>query len=410
MYLGLVHASSDVLGQTFSRWCGEEVWRGRCQLRCRPRHPTAVQNGEEPESPPRNFFDVGVKLEALDRKNPHLICPATVGAVKDDMIFITFDGWRGAFDYWCKYDARDIFPVGWCKASGHPLQLPGNKAGSSGKCKIKVQVPLPSTVPPPPPVSKPPSPGSQTPSSSTRSRSNGVSSNTEKGQQSAVSPSSTVVENEISASDIDCKPPSPSTTKVLVTEPDTSSVSKSSPSVCAYINHGCTCGPYLNPRRISRLPVKYGPGSLNRVLREAVQTFIDCAENEKNVFSLLKQGEGKVIITANFDGKMHTCRLPPVEKVSSFWNYLEGLFDDLMCCENFYTSQPLESGCTKCASKGPVRRASEECTPSHSELPLLGKRRWSSDSSENNSRNSISPLKSMKPTRLYHSSESEGKF
>ncbi|CAL1261842.1 unnamed protein product [Larinioides sclopetarius] len=368
---------------------------------------------KEPESPPRNFFDVGVKLEALDRKNPHLICPATVGAVKDDMIFITFDGWRGAFDYWCKYDARDIFPVGWCKASGHPLQLPGNKAGSSGKCKIKVQVPLPSTVPPPPPVSKPPSPGSQTPSNSTRSRSNGVSNNSEKSQQSlqqTVSPSSTVIENEISASDVDIKPPSPSTTKVLVTEPDTSSVSKSSPSVCAYINHGCTCGPYLNPRRISRLPVKYGPGSLNRVLREAVQTFIDCAENEKNVFSLLKQGEGKVIITANFDGKMHTCRLPPVEKVSSFWNYLEGLFDDLMCCENFYTSQPLESGCTKCVSKGPVRRASEECTPSHSELPLLGKRRWSSDSSENNSRNSISPLKSMKPTRLYHSSESEDCF
>lgn len=36
---------------------------------------------------------------------------------------------------------------------------------------------------------------------------------------------------------------------------------------------------------------------MNRVLREAVQTFIDCAENEKDVFTLLKQGEGKVIIT-----------------------------------------------------------------------------------------------------------------
>lgn len=67
--------------------------------------------------------------------------------------------------------------------------------------------------------------------------------------------------------------------------------------VCAYINHGCTIGPYLNPRRIAGLPVKYGPGSMNRVLREAVQTFIDCAENEKSVFSLLKQGDGKVIIT-----------------------------------------------------------------------------------------------------------------
>lgn len=68
-------------------------------------------------------------------------------------------------------------------------------------------------------------------------------------------------------------------------------------SVCAYINHGCTVGPYLNSRRISGLPVKYGPGSMNRVLREAVQAFVDCSENEKSVFNLLKQGDGKVIIT-----------------------------------------------------------------------------------------------------------------
>ncbi|GBM78526.1 hypothetical protein AVEN_260452-1 [Araneus ventricosus] len=32
--------------QTPSRWCGVEVWRGRGQLRCRPRHLTAVQNDE----------------------------------------------------------------------------------------------------------------------------------------------------------------------------------------------------------------------------------------------------------------------------------------------------------------------------------------------------------------------------
>lgn len=44
------------------------------------------------------------------------------------MIHVTFDGWRGAFDYWCRYDSRDIFPVGWCAKSGHPLQPPGQKS------------------------------------------------------------------------------------------------------------------------------------------------------------------------------------------------------------------------------------------------------------------------------------------
>ena len=55
---------------------------------------------KEPVGPKANKFVVGQKLEAVDKKNPHLICCATVGAVNEDMIHVTFDGWRGAFDYW----------------------------------------------------------------------------------------------------------------------------------------------------------------------------------------------------------------------------------------------------------------------------------------------------------------------
>lgn len=73
-----------------------------------------------------NCFKVGMKLEAIDRKNPYLICPATIGDVKGDEVFVTFDGWRGAFDYWCRCDSRDIFPVGWCSLTGDALQPPGN--------------------------------------------------------------------------------------------------------------------------------------------------------------------------------------------------------------------------------------------------------------------------------------------
>lgn len=81
----------------------------------------------EPPSPTINLFEVGQKLEAVDKKNPHLICCATVDAIKDDQIHVTFDGWRGAFDYWTRYDSRDIFPVGWCTRSCHPMQPPAQK-------------------------------------------------------------------------------------------------------------------------------------------------------------------------------------------------------------------------------------------------------------------------------------------
>ncbi|XP_040160221.1 polycomb protein Scm [Anopheles arabiensis] len=88
----------------------------------------------EPPTPKCNLFQVGQKLEAVDKKNPQLICCATVNEVKDDQIHVTFDGWRGAFDYWCRYDSRDIFPVGWCASSCHPMQPPGqkNKLDGSG--------------------------------------------------------------------------------------------------------------------------------------------------------------------------------------------------------------------------------------------------------------------------------------
>lgn len=68
-----------------------------------------------------------MKLEAVDRKNPHYICPATVGALRGVEVLVTFDGWRGAFDYYCRYDSRDIFPVGWCTLTGDNLQPPGTK-------------------------------------------------------------------------------------------------------------------------------------------------------------------------------------------------------------------------------------------------------------------------------------------
>ncbi|CAO1405906.1 unnamed protein product [Diamesa serratosioi] len=81
----------------------------------------------EPKTPKTNLFQIGQKLEAVDKKNPQLICCATVAAVKDEKIHVTFDGWRGAFDYWTMYDSRDIFAVGWCAKSCHPMQPPGQK-------------------------------------------------------------------------------------------------------------------------------------------------------------------------------------------------------------------------------------------------------------------------------------------
>ncbi|GBM65430.1 hypothetical protein AVEN_214048-1 [Araneus ventricosus] len=44
--LDLLHIKSYVGSQKSTRWCGAEAWRGGCQLRCRLRLLTGVQNYE----------------------------------------------------------------------------------------------------------------------------------------------------------------------------------------------------------------------------------------------------------------------------------------------------------------------------------------------------------------------------
>lgn len=45
-------------------------------------------------------FRAGMKLEAVDRKNPSLICVATIAAVVDNRLLIHFDNWDDTYDYW----------------------------------------------------------------------------------------------------------------------------------------------------------------------------------------------------------------------------------------------------------------------------------------------------------------------
>ncbi|PSN34377.1 Polycomb protein SCMH1 [Blattella germanica] len=325
---------------------------------------------KEPPTPKTNNFQVGMKLEAVDKKNPQLICAATVGSVNGEMIHVTFDGWRGAFDYWCRFDSRDIFPVGWCAKSGHPLQPPGQKnvaadfkpemyiedqdkdgkenndkngelsSSAHGSSRYKTRV-----CNFPPPMA-------------------GAAGATGSIEQQQLSPGNGVATTTTTA-DREASSTNGSPTGITVTEPDTSTTQKQA-AECIYVNHGCSCGPYLDPRKIANFPLVFSGKSINRVLRECVQAIVDAALDQKQIIGLLRQGEGKVVITLSFDGKSTPVRLPVIEKKSELWSFLEIFFEELLCCENFYT-----------------RATTENSTPM--------KRRWSSESSDSNSRLGTGP-------------------
>ncbi|XP_050006874.1 lethal(3)malignant brain tumor-like protein 1 isoform X5 [Alexandromys fortis] len=76
------------------------------------------------QSSPPVGFQVGMKLEAVDRMNPSLVCVASVTDVVDGRFLVHFDNWDDTYDYWCDPSSPYIHPVGWCQKHGKPLTPP----------------------------------------------------------------------------------------------------------------------------------------------------------------------------------------------------------------------------------------------------------------------------------------------
>nr|XP_012608673.1 sex comb on midleg-like protein 4 isoform X2 [Microcebus murinus] len=108
-------------------------------------------------------------------------------------------------------------------------------------------------------------------------------------------------------------------------------------TVCLYINKQANAGPFLERRKVQQLPEHFGPERPSAVLQQAVQACIDCAHQQKLVFSLVKQGYGgeMVSVSASFDGKQHLRSLPVVNSVGYVLHFLAKLCRSLLCDDLF---------------------------------------------------------------------------
>ncbi|XP_065399702.1 sex comb on midleg-like protein 4 isoform X4 [Macaca fascicularis] len=118
-------------------------------------------------------------------------------------------------------------------------------------------------------------------------------------------------------------------------------------TVCLYINKQANAGPYLERRKVQQLPEHFGPERPSAVLQQAVQACIDCAHQQKLVFSLVKQGYGgeMVSVSASFDGKQHLRSLPVVNSVGYVLRFLAKLCRSLLC-DDLFSHQPFPRGCS----------------------------------------------------------------
>ncbi|KAM6943126.1 polycomb protein SCMH1 isoform 1-T1 [Xenentodon cancila] len=339
---------------------------------------------KEPPSPAKNFFQPGMKLEAVDRKNPYLICPATVGEVRGQEIFVMFDGWRGAFDYWCSFDSRDIFPVGWCSLTKHSLQPPGNfftlpgalltpvsstsaarRSSLNSSSSMQTSYRLPNPLPPLPvrkgvrgrrPKSQtiallkaaaeaaaaaavngasqgPAGTSSETPLAPRPHKKRGPKPKGKKkprvGQSLGASPVTTPPpETRLSISHVSVDNHLSNSSNVVCT-------------VCVYVNKHGNYGPHLDRKLVQQLPDHFGPAPVNAVLQQAVQACVDCTYKPSVLLSFLQSQShtGGEVIRVRSEHGIRYVKLPSASSASSVLRFLENMCQHLES-DSLFSSQP----------------------------------------------------------------------
>uniref|UniRef100_A0A3Q1G537 Scm polycomb group protein like 2 n=1 Tax=Acanthochromis polyacanthus TaxID=80966 RepID=A0A3Q1G537_9TELE len=340
---------------------------------------------KEPASPAKNYFQPGMKLEAVDRKNPYLICPATVGEVRGQEIFVMFDGWRGAFDYWCPFDSRDIFPVGWCTLTKHSLQPPGNfftlpgallapvssssatrRSSFNSSSSMQTSYRLPNPLPPLP-VRKGVRgrrPKSQTIALLKAAAEAAAAAAAVNG--ASQSPARTSSEAPLAPRPHKKRGPKPRNKKkarvvqslesvsVTVPPPETrlsashvsvdNNLSNSSNvvcTVCVYVNKHGNYGPHLDRKLVQQLPDHFGPAPVNAVLQQAVQACVDCTYQPSVLLSFLQSQShtGGEVIRVRSEHGIRYVKLPSASSASSVLRFLENMCQHLES-DSLFSSQP----------------------------------------------------------------------
>lgn len=66
-------------------------------------------------------------IEIVDLVVPSIIRIAKIIDVQHNDIKVLYDGFDVNYAYWIENDSPDIYPVGWCLKTDHPITVPPGK-------------------------------------------------------------------------------------------------------------------------------------------------------------------------------------------------------------------------------------------------------------------------------------------
>nr|XP_045010598.1 sex comb on midleg-like protein 4 isoform X3 [Jaculus jaculus] len=154
-------------------------------------------------------------------------------------------------------------------------------------------------------------------------------------------------------------------------------------TVCLYVNKQANVGPYLERTKLQQLPERLGPERPAAVLQQAVQACIDCAHQQKLVFSLVKQGYSGELVSAK-TVITDECPLSPVgmnrysmEPSSAFCHRGSLTSSSSLCCKRLTSGDGHLGG-------GPTTTSGSRTSPMSSGGPSASGLRLSASSPKRN--------------------------
>ena len=232
-------------------------------------------------------FSPGMKLEAVDWKEPDKIRVTTVIAVKDNQIKLHYDGFPAEMEDWFDVDGKEIFAPGYCDTTGHPLEKPVeldiSQAAPALLCPIQT---------------------ARFNTSHTSSSSSPISSSLPP-----VKPDSPVHEEPVST------PHQP-----LVQE------MKSKVTVTLHVSHTSNHGPYLDPQLFKHIPSTIGPTTPSQAQALLLTHLLNASVNRQLLWEMIEDYPIPNSIALLYEPNSNISKfLPNIETFHELFNFLTKL-------------------------------------------------------------------------------------
>lgn len=260
-------------------------------------------------------FKPGMKLEVVDLEKPHIIRVATITNIMGRMLQLFFDG-QSKFQF-VDFESPDIYPIGWCKRTGHILHTPfGTIPSDASSSDEEDTLVLPSFL-----------------------EVMGRQNQTQSGQQAlGILPRKIPAVSKIEKDD---KSPGEESD---ISDDDTGSERFYHNKNQIFFNKSCCYGPLLDPDKVSQLPEATPPGKVSSVIRTGLEMVAKAAFDPEKVIDLMQEGCG-VRVVVKHKGKILKKAISRVDSRPKLERYLKRFCRRLICCEFFLSLKPVPTPC-----------------------------------------------------------------